>query len=290
MDWNDLKFVLAVSRSRSFKNAARLMKVSHTTVGRRISALEMGLGTALFERGSTGVSPTDHCLRLIRAAERMEREVLSFSQQVEPPEAAPAGNVRIHTAPWMINRILCPALPELGAAFPDIHLMLTGDVVETHEENDGIGFSLRFDIQPKRYEIELPICRVPYSVYSLKGAPDSDRWITMDYSRVALRHRTWISQNHPDAIVQFSASDADMVRSAILTGIGKGLLPDFMGKEDPQLVRETKGGPALVRTCRALVPRFMMPDPAVRAVLGWVETALRARFEAVSNQTDVYVE
>ena len=48
LDWNDLRYVLAVARAGSAAGAARALGVSHTTVLRRVQALEQGVGTALF--------------------------------------------------------------------------------------------------------------------------------------------------------------------------------------------------------------------------------------------------
>ena len=44
MEWDDLRYVLAASRAESSVSAANMLKVSHTTVSRRITALEQNSG------------------------------------------------------------------------------------------------------------------------------------------------------------------------------------------------------------------------------------------------------
>ena len=58
MNWDDLKFFLAVAKSRSIRGAADRLKVSHSTVSRRIDALEDGLGVRLFDRLPSGYVAT----------------------------------------------------------------------------------------------------------------------------------------------------------------------------------------------------------------------------------------
>ena len=65
MNWDDLRFVLALSRAGSLARAAKLLKVDHTTVGRRIEAAEEALGVSLFTRTSTGYVPTADAERLL---------------------------------------------------------------------------------------------------------------------------------------------------------------------------------------------------------------------------------
>jgi len=58
LDWNDLRYFLAVAREGSTLAAGRAMRVSQTTVARRISALENSLGFPLFEKGQAGCALT----------------------------------------------------------------------------------------------------------------------------------------------------------------------------------------------------------------------------------------
>ncbi|MFY0537428.1 helix-turn-helix domain-containing protein [Nannocystis pusilla] len=51
LDWDDLRFFLAVARAGSFSAAARGLGVTQPTVGRRIAALERSLGARLFVQG-----------------------------------------------------------------------------------------------------------------------------------------------------------------------------------------------------------------------------------------------
>ena len=44
VDWNDLKYLHALKRAGTLAGAARELGVDHSTVSRRLSALEEGIG------------------------------------------------------------------------------------------------------------------------------------------------------------------------------------------------------------------------------------------------------
>src|ERR1700730_17717071 len=76
MNWNDLRYVLAVSRGRTLAAAARLLGVDDTTVARRLSALQEAIGVRLYQRLADGVlQPTTSGEQAALHAERIEREI-----------------------------------------------------------------------------------------------------------------------------------------------------------------------------------------------------------------------
>jgi molybdenum-dependent DNA-binding transcriptional regulator ModE len=54
MDWNDVRYFLALARTGSVRAAGTLLGVSHSTVARRVEALEARLGVKLFDRNRDG--------------------------------------------------------------------------------------------------------------------------------------------------------------------------------------------------------------------------------------------
>ena len=93
-DWNDARLVLAVSRTGSLTAAAKGLRVDHSTVFRRLAALEARLGLPLFERGPGGAyQPTTAGVRAALAAERMEDEALGHGARPRGPGPALDGAV-----------------------------------------------------------------------------------------------------------------------------------------------------------------------------------------------------
>lgn len=277
MEWDDLKYVLATARSGSFLGAAHMLKVTHTTVGRRIKSLETDLGQQLFHRTRDGVEATELCLQLIPTAEDIEQKVREITMSVETREVQPEGRVRLHTAAWIIQHILIPAFPAFRVRFPKIQVFFVSDVVDSIIDPSAPAVSLRFDVMAKRNEIESRICDIPFSVYRAKDAESSRlQWATSHGGKVTIQTSEWLRhegvQNQDIALL---ATDAEIVRQSILTGQFRGLLPDFLAKHDPRLVRENAGRPELTRQIRSIAARRSANTPIVRAVLDWSTNVVR---------------
>ncbi|HNC98514.1 MAG TPA: LysR family transcriptional regulator, partial [Myxococcota bacterium] len=71
MDWDDLRYVLAIQRAGTLQGAARSLGVNRTTVGRRLEEVEERLGMRLFNRSSDGMVPTAAAEDLTETATRM---------------------------------------------------------------------------------------------------------------------------------------------------------------------------------------------------------------------------
>ena len=81
MNWNDLRYFLILAEEGSLSGAARRLRKEHTTVARRIEALEEAVGTKLFDRLPRGWQLTAAGQNLVPVAERVEAEALGFERQ-----------------------------------------------------------------------------------------------------------------------------------------------------------------------------------------------------------------
>jgi DNA-binding transcriptional LysR family regulator len=123
-DWDDLRFFLAVARAGRLTAAARHLEADHTTVSRRISALEGALRAKLFERKPQGYSLTEQGERLLGLAEGMETQALAVASQVGGADLALSGTVRIGAPDGIGTYFLAPELGALAERHPDLTLQL----------------------------------------------------------------------------------------------------------------------------------------------------------------------
>ena len=122
-DWDDLRFFLAVARAGQL-TAARQLEADHTTVSRRISALEGALRAKLFERKPQGYSLTEQGERLLGLAEGMETQALAVASQVGGADLALSGTVRIGAPDGIGTYFLAPELGALAERHPSLTLQL----------------------------------------------------------------------------------------------------------------------------------------------------------------------
>ena len=94
-NWDDLRFFLEVSRRGRLVSAAQSLQVDHTTVSRRITALEESLDTRLFDRTPHGYQLTKAGQSLLTHAEAMEAQSIALYQDVSGEDATLTGTVPV---------------------------------------------------------------------------------------------------------------------------------------------------------------------------------------------------
>lgn len=124
MNWDDVRMFLAVARTGQFLAAARRIGVNHATLSRRVTALEEDLKTRLLIRRTNGCELTAEGEVFLRAAERMETEMLEAQAQVGRVDSALAGTVRIGAPDGFGVYFLAPRLGQLTARHPELKIQL----------------------------------------------------------------------------------------------------------------------------------------------------------------------
>ena len=121
VDWDHLRFFLVLARAKTLTNAARLIGVEHSTVARRIQALEQNLGTQLFKREATGYELTAEGAALVPRVEQMEQSFL----QIDKPHNPLQGRIRIGAPEGFGTAFLARLLAEFSQHYP----LLTIDLI-----------------------------------------------------------------------------------------------------------------------------------------------------------------
>jgi len=122
MNWDDLQIFLAVARAGRLSGAARRLDVEHTTVSRRLAALEDELGVPLFHRTATGFLLTTHGQNILANAEAMERSAVGVAARAREGSGVISGRVRLAIVPEMASHWLAPHLKAFRAEHPQIEL------------------------------------------------------------------------------------------------------------------------------------------------------------------------
>jgi molybdate transport repressor ModE-like protein len=108
MNWDDLRVFLAVARHGSLVAAARRLSMDHTTVARRLSALEAAMAVRLVDRSPAGAALTDAGTALLDHTERIEAEVLAAAEWLGAADQQLSGTVRLAT-PEAFERLPRPS-------------------------------------------------------------------------------------------------------------------------------------------------------------------------------------
>lgn len=124
LNWDDLRYFLAVARAGRLTTAARRLRVDHATCSRRIAALESALAATLFERRPQGYFLTSYGHRLIAMAETMESQVLAAQNEVGGQDLSVSGTVRISAPDGFTTYFLAPRIGQLTAKYPELDIQL----------------------------------------------------------------------------------------------------------------------------------------------------------------------
>ncbi|UVE19429.1 LysR family transcriptional regulator [Pseudomonas sp. LS44] len=124
MDWDNLRYFLELSRTRKLTAAARRLAVDHTTVARRVQALEKSLGVQLFSREASGYSLTEAGSTLLPQAEAMESAFSAIEQAREDQKENLSGHVRIGVTEGYGSVMLAPQLAEFTQRHPNLGIDL----------------------------------------------------------------------------------------------------------------------------------------------------------------------
>ena len=124
MDWDGLQVFLAVARTGRLSAAARRLGVEHSTVSRRLAALEEVLGVRLFYRTADGYTPTQHGANVLSSAEAMEVAALAVASRAREQDSVASGQVRIDMPPEFASHWLAPHLAAFRTAHPQIELQV----------------------------------------------------------------------------------------------------------------------------------------------------------------------
>lgn len=127
MDWDHLRFFAALAHTGTLVGAARALGVEHTTVARRIQALELQLGTPLFVRDATGHKLNQAGRQLLPTAQAMEQAasgIEHLARHSDAEHAAVAGLVRVGVTEGLGVQLLAAPLSRLSMQYPKLSVDL----------------------------------------------------------------------------------------------------------------------------------------------------------------------
>lgn len=257
VNWDDLRFFLAASRSASLAEAARRLKVSAPTVGRRLRALEESLKVALFEPGAEPLAVTPAGQAPLAVAEQMEESAFALARLSDLQRAEAVEPVRI-TAIGSVALFLVrhfDAVRRLSDG-TEIEIISTGERLSLARNEADI--ALRMGRLPRKGDlVSRKLGEIAYALYA---SEDFLRENTIE-SNEDLAHSTFIGyrknpkvQSQSSWLYGFGAEGRFPLRvnelhlrfEAARQGLGITLLPCHLADREPSLRRLAAPPPDLI--------------------------------------------
>lgn len=233
MRWNDIATVAALVRAGSFLAAGRQLAVQHTSVSRRIAAIEEDLGELLFRRGRRLV-PTAVARDIALHAAEMSAAARRIESSLSERRARRAAEIVITTndaLAVLLFRAL--AMCELESKVR----VVVGDL-ERDLEPGATDLALRPTGAPQKSLRGRRLGVLAVGVFEARGArwTGEPRWVLPSPEMRRRGSMRWL-RAAPDGPGAVECDRILAVRDACVAGLGRAVLPSFLAADDPRLTR-----------------------------------------------------
>jgi DNA-binding transcriptional LysR family regulator len=288
VNWDDLRMFVVLAREKTLAAASRRLGVDQTTVARRLYAIEESLGAALFERGEGRWRLTTFGLRALERAERIEEDVAGIVRCAEVEAEAVTGVVRVTCVAAMSSEYLVHRLPDLYARHPDLVVdLIDSDAnlnIARHEADIAIRGS-----RPMRGDFIIrKLAVIGFAVYesARTGVGAGRDWVAYNEELMHLPEMGWLETHMEGGRIRLRNSGMGTLCGAIASGIGRGVLPCFIGDMHSELRRSLPGDLVLSRDSWLLIHREARESARVAVVADWLVERFTADARILSGLGD----
>jgi len=289
LDWNDLRYFLAVAREGSTLAAARTLRTSQTTVARRIAALERALGIQLFEKRQAGYVLTPPGEELLGRAEAVEASADAFAEAASAGARDISGTVRVTSEELYALSLISPLLRDLHEQHPEIIVEVdtTGALRDLGAGEADIALRSSSHEQPAGL-VGRRLCIDDWTLYCSRdyaerhGRPTTAAELKRHAivggggAKLWQHYQAWLkSLDLEDRVAMHHASSTGLL-SAIRSGFGVAVLPCIVGDADPDLIRCIPPRADHGRVLWLLTHERVRQTPRVRAVIDFLYERLSA--------------
>jgi DNA-binding transcriptional LysR family regulator len=272
MDWDNLKFFLALAETGSLSRASEKLQVDHSTVARRVELLEQELGVRLVERLPRSYRLTAEGERVRERAKEIETGIADIARFAHNADGSPHRTVRINGPPTLITRFLAPHLLSLQREHPGLRIELVGEARLISLSRGEADLALRMERPREKGVVARRLAVVAYGLYGSRDylarcGADAQDFLGYDDSLDHLPQQRWLKLLAGDRALALQANDLSTLLTAVRAGLGVAVLPCIMASSQPDLARVATPLPPLTRELWLLFHRDVGRSPDVRAVI-----------------------
>lgn len=272
MQWDDLKYFLALLRGGTLSAAARNLGTEHTTIARRIASLEENLGIRLFERSTNGFALTPEGEPIAELAARIEEDTFNIERLAHVRQSSLTGVVRITAPPTFASKFLASGLVALRSQHPGIELELIGDSRSISLSRREADIAVRLSRPQSPSIVARRLGTLAYGLYGERsyvartGELDRDL-IGYDDSLEHVPQQQWLRSFGPNSRLVFRSNELATLHEAAAAGVGLAVLPRFIGDADERLAPVATDKPPPGRDLWLLIHPDLRRSPRFRVVI-----------------------
>lgn len=254
MDWDKLRIFHEAAQAGSFTHAGEKLNMSQSAVSRQVSALEKELNVPLFNRHARGLMLTEQGEMLYRTAHEVFQKLQTTQTRLADSTTKPSGDLRITTTVALGSSWLAPRIGEFIDLYPDIRveLILEYDQLDLTMREADVGIWLKPPSQGDL--IQRRLFTVHLHVYASRGylkqygtpkdLEDLDNHRILTFGGVPpaqIREINWLETAGLEGGAKREAvlrvNNLYALKRACRRGLGLSILPDYMAREEEELVQ-----------------------------------------------------
>jgi DNA-binding transcriptional LysR family regulator len=238
LQWEDVRYFLALARDGTLSRAARRLQVEHSTVARRVETLESALRLRLFDRLPRGWQLTSEGENLAGFAEKMEAEAFSF-ERAAVGAGAVHGTVRLSIAPTLASLFLVPRIAAMRDRWQGIALEVAGEIRDVNLSRREADLAVRTRRPREPGLVVRSLAKIGYGLYARAGYTrrDEAQWEFLGFDETLrhVPHQRWLEQFAGTRSFALRSNDQIAIHGATRAGLGIACLPHYQVCQDPLL-------------------------------------------------------
>lgn len=237
-NWDDLRYVLAVAETGTVSAAARRLGVNHATVLRRVAGFEARQGVTVFDRGPQGYRVLPDRLQLIEAAREVAAAMQGVDGLLRGCEAPAPALVRVTSTDSFCQAVLPAVLAEIAAepGAPTLELQCTNHHTDLGRLSADV--TLRPAQRLGHDLVGIECGPVGFAAYAARGASGRP-WLGLTGPLAGSVAGEWLARAAGSEPLAGRADSFPVLREMAAEGLGRAVLPCFLGDAESRLVRLT---------------------------------------------------
>jgi DNA-binding transcriptional LysR family regulator len=276
LDWEDVRYFVALARQGTLAATARALRVNHATVARRIASLETLVGRILFDRRARGYVLTAEGKDVLDAANAMDQAALSVLRRLDAGTEL-SGLVRLAVGRVLAERFLIDRLRAFHERYPAIDLEVFGGSRVVSLAKREADVALRYGSPKDSDLVARRVSTITFGFYASPAyrdklkAGEAPAFIGFDEDSDFIAEAKWMARQFGNQRFSFRTNSQTTQAAAARADYGVALLPRYIvANHEPDLVEVSLGKRLPERDVWLLIRRDLAKIPRVRAVADYL--------------------